>query len=142
MRWLKFYAVGAMGAGLQLALLALFAHIVGLHYLIATVCAVEAAILHNFIWHRQWTWEGRRGASCGPVAALARFHLTNGLVSISGAALAACFLTGICGIAPVVANLVSIALGSLANYFLSDRVVFVSHPGTARPRNLSPRDAK
>ncbi|MBZ5515825.1 MAG: GtrA family protein [Acidobacteriia bacterium] len=89
MRWLRFNAVGAMGAALQLALLALLVHVVGMHYLWATALSVEAAILHNFLWHRRWTWADRRGASDGAAAALARFNLTNGLVSISGNLLSA-----------------------------------------------------
>ena len=43
MRWLKFSAVGAMGAAWQLALLALFTRAAGMHYLVATALSVEAA---------------------------------------------------------------------------------------------------
>jgi putative flippase GtrA len=139
MRWLKFNAVGAMGAILQLALLALCVHVVGMHYLLATALSVEAAILHNFLWHRRWTWADRRGASHA-AAALARFNLTNGLVSIGGNLLSACLLTGFWRIDPVVANLVSMAVGSLANLFLCDRVVFVSHAETPRHPNNSGKD--
>jgi len=131
MRWLRFNAVGAMGAALQLSLLALLVHVAGMHYLLATACSVEAAILHNFIWHRRWTWHDRRGAPEEAGAALARFNLTNGLVSISGNLFSAYLLTGVWGIDPVVASMVSIAISSLANFFLSDRVVFVSHGESA-----------
>ena len=131
MRWLKFSAVGAMGAALQLALLALFAHVVGMHYLVATAISAEAAILHNFVWHRRWTWDDRLCASDAAGAVLARFNLTNGLVSISANLLSAYLLTGFWRIDPVVASLVSMAIGALANFFLSDRVVFVSHEETA-----------
>jgi putative flippase GtrA len=125
MRWLKYSAVGAMGAALQLALLALFARVLGMHYLLAAAFSVEAAILHNFLWHRRWTWDDRLCASEAAGAALARFHLTNGLVSISGNLLSACLLTGFWRIDPVVASMVSIAMGAVANFFLSDRIVFV-----------------
>ena len=141
MRWLKFNAVGAMGAALQLALLAFFVHAVGMHYLLATAFSVEAAILHNFVWHRRWTWADRRGASDPPGAALARFNVTNGLVSISGNLLSAYLLTGLWRIDPVVANMVSIAIGSLANFFLSDRVVFVPRSADllSKVRGFAPR---
>lgn len=142
MRWLKFNAVGAMGGTVQLGLLALFVHVVGMHYLLATALSVEAAIIHNFVWHRRWTWADRRGASDAAGAALARFNLTNGLVSIGGNLLSSCLLTGLWRIDPVVANLVSIAVGSLANLFLSDRVVFVSHEETARNPNNSAKDGQ
>lgn len=140
MRWLKFNAVGAMGATLQLALLALFVDVVGMHYLWATAFSVEAAILHNFVWHRRWTWDDRCGASDRAGTTLARFNLTNGLVSLSGNLLSAYLLTGFWRIDPVVANMVSIALGSLANFFLSDRVVFVAHEKTAGNPNNSTKD--
>jgi len=137
MRWLKFNAVGAIGAALQLALLALFVHVVGMHYLLATALSVEATILHNFVWHRRWTWADRRGSYGAAGAALARFNLTNGLVSISGNLLSVYLMTGLWRIDPVVANLVSITAGSLANLFLSDRIVFASRAGGARhPHNL------
>jgi putative flippase GtrA len=139
MRWLKFNTVGAMGGTIHLGLLALFIHLVGMNYLLATALSVEIAILHNFIWHWRWTWADRRSAQSDAPAALFRFNLTNGLVSISGNVLSTYILTGIWRIDPVVANLVSIALGSLANLFLSDRVVF-AQPGSLEQPSEPPRD--
>lgn len=133
MRWLKFSAVGAMGAALQLALLALLVHVVRMHYLLATAFSVEAAILHNFVWHRRWTWNDRRGACDAAGATFARFNLTNGLVSISGSLASAYLVTGFWRIDAVVANMTSIAIGSLANFLLSDRFVFLSHGGRKWP---------
>ena len=124
MRWLKFNAVGAIGAALQFALLALLTHVAGMHYLLATAISVEATILHNFVWHRRWTWHDRSGKSFSAIAALARFNLTNGLVSLTANLLSAYLLTGVWRIDPVVASLVSTGVASLANFFLSDRFVF------------------
>ena len=73
-RWVKFNTVGIAGAVLQLAVLWVLTR-AGLHYLIATALAVEAAVLHNFYWHTRWTWKGRE-------ASLLRFHLANGLLSV------------------------------------------------------------
>ena len=56
MRWLKFNAVGALGMIVQLGSLGLLIHVLGMHYMLATALAVEAAVLHNFLWHRRWTW--------------------------------------------------------------------------------------
>ncbi len=131
MRWLKFNAVGAMGGTVHLGLLALFVHVAEMNYLLATVVSVEAAIPHNFVWHRRLTWADRRSAEPDALAALFRFNLANGLVSISGNVLSAYILTGFWRIDPVIANLVAIAIGSLANLFLSDRVVFA--PGKRSP---------
>ena len=138
MRWLRFYAVGAMGAALQFALLGLLVHVAGLNYLLATALSVEAAILHNFLWHRRWTWDDRRGASDRAGAALARFNLTNGLVSISANLLSAYLLTGVWRIDPVLSSILSVAAGSLANFFLCDRVVFAPLRSNPSPQPLVP----
>ena len=58
-RWLAFNGVGAIGVAVQLAVLAVLVRGAGLHTLIATAIAVEAAILHNFLWHERWTWADR-----------------------------------------------------------------------------------
>jgi putative flippase GtrA len=57
-RWAAFNAVGLAGVAVQLACLALLVH-AGSHYLAATALAVEAAVLHNFLWHQRWTWRDR-----------------------------------------------------------------------------------
>ena len=51
MRWLKFNTVGAMGMVVQVAMLAVGVQLLALHYILATFLAVEAALLHNFVWH-------------------------------------------------------------------------------------------
>jgi putative flippase GtrA len=54
-RWFKFNSVGAIGVGVQLAVLTLLAGQLGVNYLVATALAVETAVLHNFVWHEKWT---------------------------------------------------------------------------------------
>lgn len=129
-RWLVFNGVGILGAGLQLAVIAALVNGAGLHYAPATVIAVEAAVLHNFAWHRHWTWRDRPGAGAGLAArrALVRFHLSNGLVSIVGNLLVMAVLAGSLGVAPVVANAVAIVVCSLLNFGLGDRWVFPAGP--------------
>ena len=52
----RFALVGLLGFGLQMALLRLLVDVGHLHYLVATALAVEGTIVHNFVWHSQWTW--------------------------------------------------------------------------------------
>ena len=115
-RWLKFNAVGAAGVVVQLGVLALLVQL-GIHYLVATALAVEAAVLQNYYWHTRWTWKGREGS-------LWRFHLANGLLSLISNLVWMRMFTGWLGIPPVPANLMAIALTSTANFFLGDRWVF------------------
>jgi putative flippase GtrA len=124
-RWVAFNAVGAVGVVLQLALVALLVHAVGLHYLAATIMAVEATILHNFVWHQRWTWKEREARSRRHfLARLARFNLLNGGISLAGNALVAALLTGGAGLDPVLASVVAIVLCSFANFVASERLVF------------------
>lgn len=124
-RWLAFNGVGALGVVVQLGTLALLVHVFHLHYLAATLAAVEVAVLHNFVWHQRWTWRDRPSRTMGEtVARLGRFHLLNGAVSMAGNAGLMALLTGTLGLDPVGANGMAIAACSMANYFASEVLVF------------------
>jgi putative flippase GtrA len=64
-RGLKFTAVGGVGIVVQLSVLALLKNVLHVHDLIATGLAVGFTVLHNYIWHEQLTWVGRRSDACG-----------------------------------------------------------------------------
>ena len=122
-RWVKFSAVGITGIIVQMAALAFLMRVVGLQYLVATVLAVEISVLHNFLWHRKWTWADRRQSSI--MAMLLRFNLTTGAFSIIGNSVFMFILVGGAKMNAYAANLTTIALCSLINFLLSDRFVFV-----------------
>ncbi len=122
-RWCKFSLVGAIGIGVQLGMLALLTA-AGVAYLAATALAVEAAVLHNFVWHHNFTWKDR--GIGGIMGRLARFHLSNGLISFLGNLAMMRLLVGYFGLPPVPANLASIAVCSLANFLAADRLVFLA----------------
>jgi putative flippase GtrA len=121
-RWLKFNAVGAIGIGVQLAALFLLENALHVDYLLATALAVEAAILHNFLWHERFTWADRR--SRNRIARLARFNLTTGMFSLLGNLAAMKLLVGALGLPYLPANAAAVAACSLLNFLVSDRVVF------------------
>jgi putative flippase GtrA len=104
-------------------MLVFFLRVVGLHYLAATAIAVEMSVLHNFIWHRKWTWADRRH-SCAAMM-LVRFNLTSGAMSLAGNLLLMTVFVGKFGLNAYAANLATIAICSLVNFALSDRFVFV-----------------
>src|SRR5207237_8971860 len=58
-RWLKFNAVGGIGMLVQLGTLAVLTNGLRVNYLLATALAVEAAVIHNFLWHERFTWADR-----------------------------------------------------------------------------------
>jgi putative flippase GtrA len=123
-RWMKFNVVGAVGIGVQLLVLWILTGL-GLGYLLATALAVEAAVLHNFIWHEQFTWVERCNAGIGPTfERLLRFNFTTGVVSIGGNLLFMRLLVGSTHLRPMFANMISIAICSVVNFAVSDRWVF------------------
>ena len=123
-RWLKFNLVGAIGIGVQLAMLWMLTNL-GFGYLLATGLAVEAAVLHNFIWHERFTWTERCGAGIGPTfERLVRFNLTTGVVSIGGNLLFMRLFVGGAHLRPMLANMISIVICSIVNFAVSDHWVF------------------
>ena len=124
-RWLAFNWVGLLGFGVQLSTLVALTGWLELHYLVATAVAVEAAILHNFVWHERWTWSDRRSRSAMlAVGRLARFNAGTAITSIGGNLLLMWLLVGSFGLHYAVANVLSVTLASLANFILCDLLVF------------------
>jgi putative flippase GtrA len=124
-----FVVVGAIGFGLQLALLAVLtrAHV---PYLAATAIAVETTILHNFLWHERWTWRDRRETRAAVrLARLARFNLTTAVTSLVGTLVWTAALVEIGGAPIIIANAVAVAIVGTLNLVLADRVVFTATPG-------------
>src|SRR5947209_2576186 len=124
MRITAFVAVGTVGFLIQLAVLAALLA-AGCPYLPATAAAVEAAVVHNFLWHERWTWADRTGGTPGFVRRLTRFNVTTGSMSIAGNVAFMAFYVGVLGIDPLVANVLAVASTAIANFMISDRCVFV-----------------
>jgi putative flippase GtrA len=124
-RLAKFNAVGVLGFCIQLSALWLFVVALRVSSLVATALAVETAVVHNFVWHNFATWKDRRsGKWYDWLKRLFAFHLTNGAVSLAGNLFFAWLIVGRQPIWLLAANLFAIAVCSLINFVLSDRVVF------------------
>jgi putative flippase GtrA len=130
-RFIRFNAVGGLGFGIQLAVLAILVR-AGMHYLIGTAIAVEAALLHNFAWHERWTWRDRVTTG-GRAGRLLRFHLLNGSVSLGGNLLLMPLLVGGCGLPVLTANLLAVLACALVNFAGADAAVFVMPSGLPGP---------
>jgi putative flippase GtrA len=127
-RWLKFNLVGGIGILVQLSVLALLKSGFGIHYLWATAVAVEAAILHNFVWHVRFTWVDRPSSRAVTLTRLLEFHLSNGAVSLLGNLLLMRLFVGAFHLPYLPANLAAIATLSLANFLLAEFLVFRPKP--------------
>jgi putative flippase GtrA len=124
-RWTNFNAVGALGFCVQLSALYLFVVVFKIRPLVATALAVEAAVLHNFVWHHFLTWKDRRfGKWHGSLLRLLAFNATNGSISLAGNLFFAWLIVGRRQILLLAANLLAIAVCSLINFILSDKIIF------------------
>jgi len=122
MRWVRFNIVGVLGFALQLATLSLLVRWTGLSPGLATAIAVLVTVSHNFLWHERFTWPGlprehrlRRWAA---------FHVSTGLLSVVGNVTLTVLLMGATGHSVAVANVAAVAVMSVVNYGVSDRLVF------------------
>ena len=122
-RWGKFNLVGAMGMVVQLAALALLERVAGGHYLLATAAAIELTLLHNFVWHVHYTWRDRSDGSTLLIQ-LARFHLSNGMVSLVGNLVLMRVLVQEARLPVLAANGIAIVCCSLVTFCLSDQWAF------------------
>jgi putative flippase GtrA len=132
--------VGAIGIGVQFAALFLLKSVLGFDYLFATAFAVEAAVVHNFVWHEQFTWADRikpdrikldcfkphgiEPAWRQSLPRFLRFNLTAGAVSIIGNLALMKVMVGEGHMNYLVANAIAITLCSIANFLVSDEWVF------------------
>jgi len=129
----RFVGVGAGGFVVQ----GLVLHVLtaaGLPYLPATAVAVEAAILHNFLWHERWTWADRTsGGEAGLKACsrdrrvrFARFNGWTALISIGGNVALMGLLVGRLHLPLLAANLLAVLTLSVLNFLSADRLVFAT----------------
>jgi putative flippase GtrA len=134
-RWCRFNLVGGFGIAVQFAALVLLKSLLGFNYLVATTIAVEAAIVHNFVWHEQFTWVDRlkrnnaglkndRRARMRSLKRFFRFNLTTGAVSLLGNLALMKVMVGRGHMNYLLANAIAIVLCSAANFLVSDEWVF------------------
>ena len=121
---LRFYAVGAIGVGVQLLVLTLLRRGPHLPILAATAVAVESAVLHNFLWHERWTWAHRGLDWSGAFGRFVRFNVGNGGVSLVGNLAIMELLVSRLHAPDLPANISAIGVCSLVNFLISDRWIF------------------
>lgn len=125
-RWLKFNFVGAMGIGVQLAGVELASALLHTNPVLATVLGVEAAVLHNFVWHEKFTWvdRGRTRRWRGRLAQFLWFNGTTGAISIAGNVMIVLLVQWRAHVPVVAANCAAVAACSMINFVVNDRIVF------------------
>lgn len=138
-RWLQFCLAGLAGLLLQLGVLSLLAGSGILILPVATLAAVECAILANFAWHHYFTWSDR---PCHGFRALlrrfGRYHAGTGLVSLGGASLLTWVLAELWKGHYLGANIAATVICSLLNFIFCDRIAFLVSPDRVSVDRSSP----
>jgi putative flippase GtrA len=122
-RWLKFNLVGGMGIAVQLSMLVALKSELHFSYLMASALAVETAVIHNFLWHKRFTWADRGGAG---FTRFLKFNLTTGLFSIAGNLGLMKLFVDVTHMNYLVANGITITACSLFNFLVSGGFVFAA----------------
>ena len=123
-RFARFNVVSAGGFVVQLATVALLTRWLAVSSVAATGLGVGAAIVHNFLWHRRWTWNDREPGPAASGRTFVRFAASNGFVSLVGNLVIVGVLADAGGVDVVLANVVAVAACGLLNFQIGDRLVF------------------
>ena len=122
--WLRFNAVGIIGVGVQLTILAILRSGFGWTIRAATLAAVECTVLHNFVWHERWTWAHRKLQDRRIPWRLLRFNVSNGMISIVGNLALMEVLAVRLHLNYMLSNIIAIIACSWLNFLVSDKLVF------------------
>lgn len=122
-RVFKFFVAGLLGFAVQVGLLAgLIA--AGMHYIAATMLAVELAIVVNFVSHERWTFNDRANGARGAVQRFVKYNALTAATSLVGSLVITAGLVEGLALGPVTANIISVmALGAI-NFIGADQFVF------------------
>ena len=111
-----------MGFVLQTTLLSVLVRWAGLGTGVAVALAVLAAVSHNFIWHEYFTWPGLPRE--GRLKRWLSFHLSTGVLSVVANVAVTMIVMSVTGLPVVASNVIAIGLVSVANFWVSDQLVF------------------
>ncbi len=134
-RFVKFSIVGGSGVVVNAGLFYLFTTGAAFDHKVASVIAIECAIINNFLWNYFWTWKDRKTESKRSFAyMLMKFNLSSGLIAFVVNFGLLVLLTDLLHVnyhLPIsqvsnvfISNLIGIGCGTLANFFLSHYLVF------------------
>ena len=125
LRALKFNIVGWMGMPVNMGMLYLLKDVAGFPLILASVIAIETAIVHNYIWHRHWTWAHRNRGERPPFfKQLIAYNVATGLVDLVVNVSVLWVLTTFFGVYYLISNAAGMILGPLIKFWLNEKVIF------------------
>ena len=117
----RFLVVGALTAGLQLALLWLFVDAAELNYLVGATIAIEITIICSYVLNNAWTFRASRNTGVSEyLRGLLKTNLVRGTaIPIQLGVLAALVEWG--GVMYLIANVIAIVVSGLYRFVLDAR---------------------
>ncbi|SDF55300.1 Putative flippase GtrA (transmembrane translocase of bactoprenol-linked glucose) [Halorubrum xinjiangense] len=117
----RFLVVGALTAGLQLALLWLFVDVAGLNYIIGATIAIEITIICSYVLNNAWTFRASQNTGVSEYfAGLLKTNLVRGTaIPIQLGVLAALVEWG--GVMYLIANVIAIVVSGLYRFVLDSQ---------------------
>jgi len=135
-RFFKFGLIGSTGVAVNSGVFFVLLEWLRIDYRLASLAAIECAIVNNFFWNFHWTWADRKPARGRQVFAMfVRFNSSSGIVAVAVNLGLLVALTEIVGIDnKMFSNLVGIAAGTAVNFVASHFWTF------AKPREMELAD--
>ena len=117
----RFLVVGALTAGLQLALLWLFVDTAGLNYIVGATIAIEITIICSYVLNNAWTFRASRNTGVSDyLTGLLKTNLVRGTaIPIQLGVLAALVEWG--GMMYLVANVIAIVVSGIYRFALDSQ---------------------
>ena len=127
LRGTKFNLVGLLGMLVNSGCLYLLKGAVGIPLIPASVISIEIAIVHNFIWHRHWTWRDRNVQNPPSfIKQLLVYNIMTGLVDLSINVIVLWALTTIFGVYFMIANVFGMIMGPCFKFWINEKFIFRS----------------
>ena len=121
MRFVKFAIVGGSGLLVNMFFLWFLKEMAGLHYLFASIIAIELSVLNNFVWNNFWTWGDRQKAEGWDyLRRLVKYNLSVSVAALIGNIAVLVALKEIFGWNYLLANLIGISIGMIINFIIND----------------------
>ena len=124
-KWLRYNAIGVMGVGVQILVLILLTSLFEMNYFVATLIAVQCALIHNFFWHQRWTWRTNMSLSKKEsFRRFLRFNSSSGTISMIGNLGFTALLVQAIHLPYIFCNLLAIGACNIANFLFAHNFVF------------------
>jgi putative flippase GtrA len=122
----KFMLVAWLGMVVNTGYLYLFKGVLRIPIIPASMMAIEIAIIHNFIWYRQWAWKDRGGITGRPgfLRQLFAYNVATGVVDFTMNVSVLWALSTFLHVHYLIANILGMIAGPFIKFWINDRMIF------------------